>query len=191
MGKKASEILGVCYQTLYKYEKENKIETIRTPGGKRLYNIEKYLSQQNIIKNKKKICYARVSSSSQKNELKNQIEYMKKLYPDYEHLNDIGSGINFNRSNFNKILDYGIKGELETLVITYKDRLCRIGNGLIENILTKYSNTNIIIINDHNKSLEEEVIDDLIQIITVFSSRIYGLRSYKKTLEDNKLQILK
>ena len=147
-GKLASKQLGVCNQTLYKYEKEGKLETIRTPGGKRLYNVSKYLESLNLnnVNKKKNICYARVSSHSQKIELQNQINYMKKLYPEYEHLNDIGSGINFNRKNFNKILDYGIKGELNTLIITYKDRLCRIRNELVENILKKkfkYKNNNI------------------------------------------------
>jgi putative resolvase len=192
-GKQASIQLGVCNQTLYKYEKEGKLDTIRTPGGKRLYNVSKYLESLNLNLNNKKrrnICYARVSSYSQKIELENQINYMKQLYPEYEHLNDIGSGINFNRKNFNKILDYGIKGELNTLIITYKDRLCRIGNELVENILKKNSNTKIIILNNKEKSMEEEVIDDLIQIITVFSSRIYGLRSYKDKIIKNKNKII-
>ena len=93
------------------------------------------------------------------------------------------SGINFNRPNFKKILNYGIKNELNTLVITYKDRLCRISYDLIENILKEYSNCNIIVENDENKSPEEELVDDILQIVTVFSSRLYGIRSYKKFLD--------
>ncbi len=123
-------------------------------------------------------------------ELNNQIDLLKKLYPDYELLYDIGSGINFKRKNFNKIIKYGIEGKLDTLVLTYKDRLCRIGYELVENILKENSNTNIIIINDELKSPQEEVIEDLIQIITVFSSRVYGLRSYKKQLESNQNNLL-
>ena len=195
-GKKALQILGISLSTLYRYDKDGIIETIRTPGGKRLYNIKSYLAKSRVdIKdknesNKKKICYARVSSNSQKTELLNQINYMKQLFPDYIHLNDIGSGINFNRKNLNLIIDYAIKGELDVLVISYKDRLCRIGNDLIENILKKYSNTKIIILNDDKKSPEEEIVDDLIQIITVFSSRVYGLRNYKKKLNEEKTKLL-
>ena len=97
-------------------------------------------------------------------------------------LYDIGSGINFNRPNLKKIINYGIKNELEELVISYKDRLCRIGFELIENILLEYSNTNIIIENEDDKSPEEELTGDLIEIITVFSSKLYGIRSYKSKL---------
>jgi predicted site-specific integrase-resolvase len=104
-------------------------------------------------------------------------------YPEYELLYDVGSGINFNRKNFKKILNYAIKNELESLVISYKDRLCRIAYELIENILKEYSNCEIIIENDEEKSPEEELIDDMLQIVTVFSSRLYGIRSYKKFLD--------
>ena len=182
--KKASEILGVHWMTLRNWSSKGKIETLRSPGGKRFYNVNKYLKDNNIEihnknYNKKKICYCRVSSHSQKNDLENQIKFMKNKYPDYEILSDIGSGINFKRTNFNKILDYGISGELDILVVSYKDRMCRIAFDLISNILNKYSKTNIIIENNDNKSSEEELVDDMLEIITVFSSRLYGMRSYK------------
>ena len=76
------------------------------------------------------------------------------------------------------------------MVVTYKDRLCRIGYDLIKNLLTEYSNTNIKILYDEEKSPEEEVVNDLIEIITVFSSKIYGLRSYKKEITINKSNII-
>jgi len=193
-GKKASEILGVKRHTLYKYEKDGLIKTIRSPGGKRFYNINKYLEDNNLIeikeeikKNKKRICYARVSSQSQKTELENQKKLLKQIYPDYEILHDIGSGINFKRKNFLKIINYGINNELEELVITYKDRLCRIGFELIKELL---KNTKIRIIYDCNKSPEEEVVNDLIEIITVFSSKVYCLRSYKDKIIVEKKNIL-
>ena len=187
--KEASKKLGVHWQTLKNWDKQGKIKTIRSPGGKRYYDISDFINKiegtNNIneeleIENKrKKICYCRVSSHSQKIELENQIKYMKDKYPEHEILYDIGSGINFNRHNLNKIINYGIKNELEELAIAYKDRLCRIGYELIENILKEYSNTNIIIENDEIKSPEEELTTDLIEIITVFSSKLYGIRSYK------------
>jgi putative resolvase len=187
--KEASKKLGVHWQTLKNWDKQGKIKTIRSPGGKRYYDISDFINKiegtNNIneeleIENKrKKICYCRVSSNSQKIELENQIKYMKDKYPEHEILYDIGSGINFNRHNLNKIINYGIKNELEELAIAYKDRLCRIGYELIENILKEYSNINIIIENDEIKSPEEELTTDLIEIITVFSSKLYGIRSYK------------
>jgi predicted site-specific integrase-resolvase len=191
-GKKASAILGVKRFTLYKYEKEGLLKTIRSPGGKRFYNVKQYLKDNNIImdeplKPKRKICYARVSSYSQKKELENQKKILKQMYPDYELLYDIGSGINFKRKNFIKIINYGINNELEELVITYKDRLCRIGYDLLSILL---KNTIIRILYDCKKSPEEEVVNDLIEILTVFSERVYGLRSYKKNIITNKKQIL-
>ncbi len=195
-GKKASEILGVQRHTLYKYEREGLIKTIRSPGGKRFYNVKEFLEKNNIdieykenIKKKKKrnICYARVSSHSQKEELENQKNILKKVYPDYELLYDIGSGINFKRKNFLKIIEYGLNDKLETLVVTYKDRLCRIGYDLIDTLL---KNTEIKELYNNKKSPEEEVVNDLIEIITVFSSRVYGLRSYKDSITYNKKKII-
>ena len=197
--KETSEKLGVHFTTLRRWEKDGKIKCVRSPYGKRFYDLKEFLSiYKDDYKNvtiietnedkidsiiRKKICYCRVSSNSQKVELENQIQYMKEKYPDYELLYDIGSGINFNRPNLNKILNYAIKNELESLVIAYKDRLCRIAYELIENILNEYSNCKIIVENDELKSPEEELIEDMLQIVTVFSSRLYGIRSYKSKLD--------
>ena len=199
--KDASKKLGVHWQTLRNWEKQGKIKTIRSPGGKRYYDINNFMAdiennnsdikEINVkddnteIKNiKRKICYCRVSSYSQKPELENQIKYMTEKFPNHEILYDIGSGINFNRPNLNKIINYGIKNELEELAIAYKDRLCRIGYELIEKILIENSNTNIIIEKDEIKSPEEELTNDLIEIITVFSSKLYSIRSYKSKKDE-------
>jgi putative resolvase len=198
--KDASKKLGVHWQTLRNWEKQGKIKTIRSPGGKRYYDIDNFMTDiennsdvkenhnNDVEENRnirRKICYCRVSSYSQKPELENQIKYMTEKYPNHEILYDIGSGINFNRLNLNKIINYGIKNELEELTIAYKDRLCRIGYELIEKILIENSNTNIIIENDEIKSPEEELTNDLIEIITVFSSKLYGIRSYKSKKDKN------
>jgi len=191
--KETSEKLGVHFQTLRNWEKEGKIKCIRSPGGKRFYDLNGFLNEYDEKEEttetkkeeimKRNICYCRVSSHSQKIELENQIAYMKEKYPEHEILSDIGSGINFNRPNLKKIINYAIKNELKSLVIAYKDRLCRIAYELIENIVKEYSECEIKIENEENKSPEEEVIEDMLQIITVFSSRLYGIRSYKKQKE--------
>lgn len=194
----AINILGIHYHTIRNLRLEGKIETIKV-GKRNLYNVKKYL-KDNVINNnilneeqeldnsiniRKKICYCRVSSHGQKKELDNQIEFMKSKYPDYELLSDIGSGINFKRKNLLKIIDYAVNNELEEIVIAYKDRLCRIAYELLEFLFTKYSNTKITIINnDENKSPEKEVTDDLIQIITCFSSRLYGMRNYIQDINE-------
>ena len=121
-GKKASEKLGVHYRTLYNWEKKGKIEVMRSPGGKRFYNVEKYLQDNNKdqeIKLKRNICYIRVSTHNQKSDLENQRKEMINLYPDYELIEDIGSGINFNRLGFRKIIRYAINGEINKIVVFY------------------------------------------------------------------------
>lgn len=189
--KEASRILGVHYQTLYNYERKGLIETIRTPGGKRLYNVEKYLNNniKNIINTnqiKKKICYCRVSTYGQKDNLNRQITYMKSTYPNYKIITDIGSGINFKRKGLKKILKLAINNEIEEVVVAHKDRLCRIGYELIEYIISEYSNGKIIIDDDKESSREEEVVKDLLEIITVFGARVNGLRSYKTIMKNDR-----
>jgi len=168
--------LGICRKTLQRWADEGKIETIRTEGGWRKYNLDKYLK---LTKPKIKICYARVSSHDRAEDLGRQSDYLKNKYPDHELITDIGSGINFKRKGLLRILNLAITNELDELVITYKDRLCRIGYDLISWILTTYSNTKIIIMFDEDKPVSQEITDDLIEIITVYSSKIYGTRTYK------------
>jgi putative resolvase len=184
--------LGISYSTLKRFRELKKIKVIRLGNRNYLYDVEQFLQDngeykkgknisdiENVEKKKQKICYCRVSSHSQSKELNNQVNYMKLKYPNHEILQDIGSGINFKRKNFLKVIDLAINNELDELVIAYRDRLCRISYDLIKHLLEKFSKTTIIIVNDDNKSPEKEVTDDLLEIITVFSSRLYGLRSYQ------------
>lgn len=181
--KKACIVLGVHYKTLYNWEKDGKIESIRTPGGKRLYNIDKYIASninvKEISKIRVKICYCRVSTYGQNNDLKRQIEYMKSKYPTHIIIKDIGSALNFKRKGLRKIIDYAINGELEEVVIAYKDRLCRFGFELIEYLIETYSNGKIIVLNNVNTSPNEELTKDLVSIINIFSARLNGMRKYR------------
>ena len=184
--KEAKEILKVSTVTLRKYGDTGKIECVRLPSGKRLYNIQKYLIDRNInstTSNGKKVCYCRVSSQSQSDDLERQVNFMKERYPDHEIISDIGSGINFDRKGLNYLIDLAIIGELKELVISYKDRLCRIGYNLIERLLTKYSSTNIIIVNDNTETVNEEMANDVLQILTVYTAKIHGMRKYNKKLQ--------
>jgi putative resolvase len=176
--KTAREKLGVCNKTLRKWCKDGHLEFILTDGGWRRYNVEKYLKNNNLT-NKRKVCYARVSTHEQKKDLITQIQVLVDKYPDYEIIKDIGSGINFKRKGLQKIIDLAINNDLEEVVVTYKDRLCRIGFDLIENILQKYSNAKITILNNKITFPHEEITEDMLEIITVYSSKIHGLRSHK------------
>jgi len=141
--KEASEILGIHPQTLHKLSDSGAIETIYAPNGYRLFNVEKFIKEYSNQKDaiseiRRRICYCRVSTNGQKDDLKRQIEHMKKYYPDYEIIKDIGSGINFKRKGFIKMMDYAIKGEIEEVVVAHKDRLCRIGFDLVRHIIETY-----------------------------------------------------
>ncbi len=192
-GKQACEILGVHIQTLYNWEKKGLLEIIRSPGGKRFYNVDKYLQENNINakKNiedneekeiKEKICYIRVSTLGQKDDLKRQREYMHQKYKKHTIIEDIGSGINFNRRGLRKIIEMAIAGKIDELVVAHRDRLTRFGFDLIEDIIKKYSNGNIIIDDDkdNKKEPKEELVEDVLQILNVYTDKINGLRKYKK-----------
>lgn len=189
--KKALEILGISAMTLLKLEEMNKIEVIKTIGGHRKYNVKKYIEDNKkesepIEKTKKdknnkkqNICYVRVSTSGQKSDLEHQKYYMKKKYPKYEIIEDIGSGINFNRKGLRKIIKLGIEGKINKLVVAYKDRLTRFGFELIEDIIKEYSDGEIIIENEkEDKEPKEELVEDVLQILNVYTAKMNGLRKY-------------
>jgi putative resolvase len=177
--KEVCSILGVCKKTLHNWAEEGKIDFIRTDGGWRKYNLDKYLKDNNLHK-KVKVCYCRVSSYDQKEDLVRQVTYLTEKYPEHELIKDIGSGINFKRKGLLKLIDLVVENKLDEIVVTYKDRLCRIGFELLEHIFKTYSNTTIIIENLEFKPPEQEITEDLIEITTVYSSKLYGSRSYKK-----------
>jgi predicted site-specific integrase-resolvase len=101
------------------------------------------------------------------------------MYPEHEIVSDIGSGINFKRKGLLSILDSAIKGDIEEIVVTHRDRLCRFGFELIERVITSGSQGKIVVLNQRKTSPQQELVDDLVSIITVFSSRLYGLRSHQ------------
>ena len=170
--------LGIHYMTLYKLAKNRKIKT------KKIGNQTKYiLDDYKIInehKERKNICYCRVSSKKQKHDLDNQIKYMKKLYPNHEIISDIGSGLNYKRKGFIKIVDNMIEGIVETLILAHRDRFVRFGFEQYEYIMEKYSNGKIIILNESlTQNPLEEISKDILSIMNVYVARINGLRKYK------------
>ena len=175
--KEAREKLSVCNKTLRSWAIQGKIDHIRTEGGIRRYNIDKYVKINNLLP-KKKICYARVSTHEQKKDLITQVQALMQKYPEHEIIKDIGSGINFKRKGLQKIIELAINNELEEVVITFKDRLCRIGFDLIEFLLKQYSDAKIIILDNTIKFPHEIITEDLLEIITVYSSKIHGMRSH-------------
>ena len=121
-----------------------------------------------------------MSSVGQKEDLERQILSLQTDYPNYELIKDIGSGVNLNRKGLRKIIDYAIRGEIEEVIVMHKDRLCRFGYELIEDLIKKYSNGKIIIVNKKEvKEPKEELVEDVLQIMNIFVAKINEMRKYK------------
>ena len=185
--KEATKILGIHYHTLYSLVEKGEIETLKLIN-KQMYNVEKYLLKKGIKNQSNKkinICYCRVSSNKQKEDLKRQIEYMKEKYPTYKIVSDIGSSLNFKRKGLTEIINEGIKGNIGEVVIAYKDRLARIGFELIEMIIETYSEGKIKIINKTKEETPtEEMTKDVMSIMNIYVAKINGLRKYKKEIKE-------
>ena len=177
----------ISLSTLKRLAGSDQIRTIKLPKGKkRLFannDIEEIFKVPELARNrqKKKICYARVSSEHQKEDLQRQIQFLQQHYPGYEIISDIGSGLNWKRKGFETLLENLYQGMVEELVVTYKDRLCRFGFELMEWLCQK-SQCKIVVHNEpfhesQNQSSHQELADDLLSIITVFTARNNGLRA--------------
>lgn len=189
----AAAFLGVSPQTLRRWEREGRgIPFRKTAGGQRRYDLEKLHSKDPLQSEKKQLtlAYARVSCHDQKEDLQRQ-EKMLEMYCvshewSFEIISDLGSGMNYNKRGLKKLINKILNGELSRLVLTHKDRLLRFGAELIF-ALCEAKGIEVILINKGNEpSFEEELASDVLEIITVFSARLYGSRSRKnKKLIEN------
>lgn len=179
--------IGVTPQILRNWDKKGKLKPAHVlQGGTRYYFEEQRNQFLGIVGRKKPkritLGYRRVSSNKQKNDLERQIEnvktYMIARGYQFDMIRDIGSGINYNKKGLNQLIDRIINGEIEKVVILYKDRFIRFGYELIENLCNKYG-TEIEIIDNTEKTEEQELVEDLIQIVTLFSCRLQGKRANK------------
>lgn len=177
--KKTCIKLGIHANTLRKWADNGQIKYVRTPAGQRLYDIDDFLSKST---GRKRVVYCRVSSKNQKDDLHSQTKYMRAQFPNHECIEDIGSGLNFKRKGFRTLLEQIMSGDVEEVVIAYKDRLCRFGFELLEQVASKH-NTKLVVLNKVELSPEDELVKDLLAIIRVFSCRLYGLRKYSKQIE--------
>lgn len=184
---KAAEIVGVHPTTLRRWEKAGLIEVERTPTNRRLYDVSQLLKikpRVNREGEKPTIAYARVSSRDQQRDLENQVALLESFCAangwTFEVMTDLGSGMNYNKRGLQNLIERICQGDIERLVITHKDRLLRFGAEIIFSVCEQFG-VEVVIINKGVKptNFEEELIQDVLEIITVFSARLYGSRSHK------------
>lgn len=193
-----SKILGVSSQTLRNWDNNGKLHPHHTSSnGYRYYSHDQLNQIMNIKPNldRKVIGYCRVSSHKQKDDLERQIDNMR-IYllsqgKPFEIISDIGSGINYKKKGLRQLLKLITQNKVEKVVVLYKDRLLRFGFELIEYIASLY-NCEIEIVDTTKKSEQQELVEDLVQIITVFSCKLQGKRAnktrkmVKELIEDDK-----
>ena len=187
-----AELLNVSVKTLQRWDRDGILVAKRTPTDRRYYTYDQYLEFKGIKKDvdRKTVIYTRVSTNTQKDDLFNQVKFLqdftnaKGMIVD-EIIEDIGSGLNYNRKKWNKLIEEVMENKIDTIVITHKDRFIRFGYEWFEKFLLKF-NTKILVVNNEFLSPQEELVQDIISILHVFSCRIYGLRKYKQKLKEDK-----
>ena len=187
-----AELLGVSVKTLQRWDRDGILKANRTPTDRRYYTYDQYLQFKGIQTEndiRDTVIYARVSTRNQKDDLQNQVEFLKQFCNAKgiivnQCVEDFGSGLNYNRKKWNRLLDEVMTNKIKTIVISNKDRFIRFGYDWFEKFCEKF-NTKIIIVNNETLSPNEELVQDIISILHVFSCRLYGLRKYKNQIKEN------
>jgi len=182
----AARELGVHPDTLRRWEQEGRIEPAeRTPGGRRRYDLAtlRRLGPHKAPSTRTTIAYARVSTSEQQDDLVRQVALLESFCAaqgwTYEIITDVGSGLNYHKRGLKQLISRICSGEVGRFVLSHKDRLLRFGAELVFS-LCEHFGTEVVIINaSEESSFEEDLAHDVIEIVTVFSARLYGSRSHK------------
>jgi len=191
---KAAKILGVSVMTLRRWDESGRLVSIRTEGGHRRYDISR-IKPETVRKfefsdNRKTIAYARVSGHDQSDNLERNKQVLELFCSKngwrFEIITDYGSGVNYYKKGLAKLLDSILDDSVGRLVLTHKDSLLRIGAELIFSVC-EMKGVEVVIINKGEDSpFDDDLTADVMEIITVFSARLYGSRSKKnKKLLDN------
>jgi len=197
----AAKELGISTKTLRRWTDTGKIKFERSPTGQRrffLADIKRITPRDfNQLDDRITINYARVSSHDQKADLVRQAQVLEAFSAtngwQFETIQDLGSGINYNKRGLQKLLKRIMQGDVGRLVLTHKDRLLRLGGELVFAMCAEFE-TEVIILNKSNEEVtfEQELVQDMIELITVFSARLYGSRSQKnQKLIEGMAQVVK
>ncbi|GHO79131.1 hypothetical protein KSD_69230 [Ktedonobacter sp. SOSP1-85] len=182
--------IGVSVKTLQRWDREGRLTAKRTVSGRRYYDEADLATALNLPQRsaaRRIVAYCRVSSPAQRPDLQNQRVALER-YAVSRHLMvdewimEIGGGLNFERKRFLRLIDAIVEGEISCLLIAHQDRLARFGFDLLKHLCETH-HTEVVVMNTETLSPEQEVVQDLMSIVHCFSSRLYGLRNYRKTLE--------
>jgi putative resolvase len=192
--KEFGALIGKSVLTLQKWDRKGILKAHRSPTNRRYYTHDQYLQYRGLVAQEHglTIVYARVSGGAQKPDLAHQINALEAYCKQQsikvdEWMSDIGSGLNYKRKQFLQLMEMVELGQVRRLVIAHRDRLVRFGYDYFEAFCQRH-NTEIVVINGEAMSPEQELLRDLLAIITVFGARLHGLRSYRKVLKDAALQ---
>jgi len=177
--KEVCQKLGISYRTLQSYVKKGYIKPVILQSGKWRFREEDVEKLMGIVRKRKVILYARVSSNTQKDDLINQVKYLEENVKDYDQvITDVGSSLNMKRKGFLKLLRMILNNEVSKVAIAYPDVLVRFGFEIIEEIC-KAHNCEIVVLNKEDKTPEKELIEDLISILVSFNEKLQGMRKEK------------
>jgi excisionase family DNA binding protein len=184
----AAQELGVSVKTVRRWADAGKLRFERSPSGHRRFHLSdiKRITPRDLQRLDERITinYARVSSHDQKADLVRQVQVLESFSAangwQYETIQDLGSGLNYQKKGLQKLLKRILKGDVGRLVLTHKDRLLRFGAELVFAMCEEFE-TEVVIVNksDEEVSFEQELVTDMIELVTVFSARLYGARSRK------------
>ncbi len=173
---------GLHPHTLRKYADSGLIPAIRTPAGQRLFDIDRFVGDQQPAH---VIGYARVSSRKQQDDLERQVAYLKAKEPHAEVISDIASGLNFKRKGLKTLLERSLQGDKLTVVVAHRDRLARFGFDLIEWLIERNGGQVVVLSKAAHTSPTDELLQDLLAILSVFAARMPGLRKYRDEIKED------
>jgi predicted site-specific integrase-resolvase len=188
------KLIGRSTNTLQKWDRKGILKAHRSPTNRRYYTHEQYLQYRGLLAKAQglTIAYARVSGVAQKSDLAKQVAALKAYCENKqirvdEWMQEIGSGLNYKRKQFNRLLELVELGQVRRIIIAHRDRLVRFGYDYFEAFCERH-HTELLVVNGESLSPEQELVQDLMAIVTVFSARLHGLRSYKKVLKEAALR---
>jgi len=191
------KLIGRTTNTLQKWDRRGILKANRSPTNRRYYTHDQYLVYRGLVAQEQglTIVYTRVSAVAQKSDLANQMKALEAYCQQHtitvdEWLSDIGSGLNYKRKQFNRLMELIELGQVRRLLLAHRDRLVRFGYDYFEAFCERH-HTELVVLNSEAMSPEHELVRDLVAIVTVFSARLPGLRSYRKVLKEAALREVK